>query len=418
MHHAAAPDPDPTRPPLEAGRARSSDGAGDASVGIVGVDPQRERLGLRVVEVDPQRESAWDAYAASHPGALPFHHSGWLASLVAEYDHPVVALACIDDRGTWRGLLPLLHTRGLPFGVGGRVGARRLASLPRTPLAGPLADDDAALGTLLAAAVARVREQPGTILQLKVSGELPAVALGPLHAQPWRQSFAIELVSDPDALRFGSSRQHGRITWAVRKAAREGLVVRPARTRDELRAWYRLYLDTMRWHMVPPRPFRLFDALWRHLHPQGLMTLLIAEIAGKLVAGSVYLDFAATRFYAFNGRRRDALHLRPNDALQWEAIRTASLEGRRRFDLGEVVDGHTGLADFKAKWGALPSRLVRYSYPDPARASSSAAEDSDAETHTTPGDDTPRPTGFIHAAWRRVPLPATALVGRVLYAFL
>jgi hypothetical protein len=373
---------------------------------------------LRIVAVDPRGDPAWNAYAASHPDALPFHHSGWIAALRDEYRQEVVGLACVDARGRWRGILPLVCTRGLPLGLGGRLGARRLASLPRTPLAGPLASDDDALEALVAAAVAWVDAHPGTLLQLKTAGTLPARAAQRLHAEPWRQSYVIGLGPDPDALRFGASRQHGRITWAVRKAAKEGVVVRAAERPEELRAWYRLYLDTMRWHMVPPRPYRLFAALWRHLHPLGHMTLLLAERGDDLLAGSLYLDFGATRFYAFNGRRRDALHLRPNDALQWHAIRQACLDGRTAFDLGEVVEGHVGLADFKAKWGARATRLVRYTYPGTTgTAPAEEASDRDSKAEAA-ADDAPQPVGWIHAAWRHVPLPATALVGRAVYAFL
>ena len=47
------------------------------------------------------------------------------------------------------------------------IAGRRLASLPCTPVAGPLADDDDASAALVGAAVARVRERTGTTLQIK-----------------------------------------------------------------------------------------------------------------------------------------------------------------------------------------------------------------------------------------------------------
>ena len=127
--------------------------------------------------------------------------------------------------------------------------------------------------------------------------------------------------------------------------------VRPADTLAELRAWYRLYLDTMRRHVVPPRPWRLFQSVWDEMRPQGTMRLLLAERRGEVLGGCVMLQLTSTVFYAFNGVRSDALEHRPNDAIHWEAIHTACAEGFLRYDLGEVVERHAGLARFKAKWG-------------------------------------------------------------------
>src|SRR5258708_9753174 len=120
----------------------------------------------------------------------------------------------------------------------------------------------------------------------------------------------------------------------------------------------------MRVNAVPPRSYRFFAALWRELHAVGLMRILLAEqkVAGQtqLLAGAIILSYGQTAFYAFNGCRRDAFSLRPNDILQWHAIHDACRRGLRRYDLGEVAEDHPMLADFKSKWGATPRRLYRY----------------------------------------------------------
>src|SRR5207245_2008081 len=77
-------------------------------------------------------------------------------------------------------------------------------------------------------------------------------------------------------------RNHSRIRWSVNKAAKLGVQVRTAEDEHDLRAWYQLYLETMRWNTVPPRSYRFFEALWRELHAVGLIRLLLA---GQRVAG-------------------------------------------------------------------------------------------------------------------------------------
>jgi len=140
------------------------------------------------------------------------------------------------------------------------------------------------------------------------------------------------------------------------------------------------------------------------------MRLLLAERHDgrqpSLLAGSIFLMCGQTVFYAFNGRRREDLSLRPNDVLQWRAIHDASREGFRRYDFGEVAEGQRGLADFKGKWGAEPRMLYRYYYP---------AERS-LEKNVFGSDSRARRLGV--AAWRRLPLSATARLGELMYRYL
>ena len=56
----------------------------------------------------------------------------------------------------------------MPFSTSARTG-RRLSSLPRTPVAGPLALNERAVAALVSAAIDRVRGEVGTRLELKPS---------------------------------------------------------------------------------------------------------------------------------------------------------------------------------------------------------------------------------------------------------
>jgi CelD/BcsL family acetyltransferase involved in cellulose biosynthesis len=188
--------------------------------------------------------------------------------------------------------------------------------------------------------------------------------------------------------------------------------VRPADRIGELRAWYRVYLATMREHLLPARPWGLFAALWEELRPRGEMRLLLAERRGELLAGTLMLMSSSTVFYAFGASRRSALGLRPNDVLQWRALHDAAAEGYARYDLGEVPEGNEGLSRFKRKWGAQATRLHRYYL----------AAGGPAPAPLPPGDAHAISEGGLallaRRAWRRVPLGATALAGRIVYRYL
>lgn len=90
---------------------------------------------LNVVETDFKSDPRWIPFVANHPEGGIYHHPRWLQALEEEYSRKFICLACEDNNGRLLGILPLFYTRGLPFGIGGSLTSRRLASLPRTPSA-------------------------------------------------------------------------------------------------------------------------------------------------------------------------------------------------------------------------------------------------------------------------------------------
>lgn len=352
----------------------------------------------RVVSIDPGSDARWDAFVDSAGGSV-HQRAAWFEVVRHAHGYRPVALACEDTAGQLTGVLPMVEKRGL-------LGGQRLASLPHTPCAGPLALDDRSLTALLQAAVEEARAR-GAWLQVKSAHDGLDGSVPGLVRTPWEATFVLDLPEVGEPLRFGDARNHGRLRWSVNKSRRCGVQVRPAEDEQDLRAWYRLYLDTMRWHVVPPRPFAFFRSIWQRLGAGDHVELLLAEQRdgrqARLLAGSLFLLSGDTVTYAFNGRRRDALHLRPNDALHWYAIEQACRRGVRHYDFGEVEAGNEGLADFKTKWGATGRQLYRYHYP---------ASHEPEQGLLRAGSPTRR---LADNAWRRLPLPVTAAVGGWVY---
>ena len=354
---------------------------------------------LEVREVDPQRDPRWDEFVAHHPDGLVYHRSAWLRLIERTYGN-ITCIVCEDEARGLRGILPLCVTRGLL--LGGPRTQRRLSSLPRTPVGGPLIADQRALAPLVDAARHRAATT-GLPLELK----LPPGAPSPSgECITWAMTYAVRLPDTPDQVRLGNARSHASVLRAVRKAQRLGVEVRPASSRRELRRWYRLYLETMRSHAQPPRPYGFFAAMWDELEPHGMLRLLLAErVEGgrrRLLAGSIFLMSGRTVVFAENGRRAADLPYRPNEAIHWTAIREATAAGYRRYDLGEVQPGHEGLARFKRKWGAQPIPMLRLYVPG---WQPPAAHDEEHESR-------------YGRLWKRVPLSATAVAGRLIHHYI
>ncbi|MGO8949101.1 MAG: lipid II:glycine glycyltransferase FemX [Ktedonobacterales bacterium] len=349
----------------------------------------------RIVSIDPLTDQRWERFVSAHPDKLVFHHPAWLRVLEEAFDYKPVHLAYEDGDGQLQGVLPL-------FALHGVVTGHRFSSLPRTPLAGPLTNDAESASALLSAAVERVRAVPGAQLQFKLASDTLSGLVEDVVGARWRQSYQIDLPERPEQLRFGGGRNQARLRWAIKKAAQLGVVVREAESEADLRKWYAIYLDTMRWYVVPPRPYHFFELIWRELRSRGMLQLLVAErhTAGgtDLLAGSLFLMYGKTVFYTFNGRRREGLTYRPNDALQWEAIHKACEGSYQYYDLGEVTSDHSSLADFKSKWGATPYWLYRYYYPAP-----SEVEIGILESQSWAGN-------LLHTTWKHLPLSATVVL--------
>jgi Acetyltransferase (GNAT) domain len=356
---------------------------------------------LQVIKIDPRTDPRWEALLSTVPGSLIYQHPSWLEVLEEAFRYKPVHLACEDSSGQLQGILPLYSMRGVFTG-------RRYSSLPRTPVAGPLARNDQALTALTRAALEYVHDERGAQLQLKVPYQLESQVEG-VVGMPWRKTYLLKLPEHPELLHIGNKRNHSRIKWAVNKATRLGVQVCPATSEYELQLWYELYLETMRRIAVPPRPYYFFAILWRRLQPRGLMRLLLAKHyeagCSRLLAGSLFLMFGQTTFYAYAGWRREDVALRPNDAIHWRAIHDACNEGFSSYDFGEVVEDNQGLAEFKSKWGAEPQWLYRYYYPTPREMEMSIL---DSDT---------RARQFMVAAWRRLPIKATALLGNLAHQY-
>ncbi len=352
---------------------------------------------LRIVELDPRTDPRWEGLVNRLPMSVIYQHPAWLGVLEEAYGYMPMHLACEDASGQLRGVLPFFFRRGLRTG-------RICASVFDSPIAGPLAYDDQARAALIHAAIERTRAEHAQ-LQLKVKSTSLDGLVESVIGVPKFETYELALPEQPDLLHLNAS-----IKRAVNKAARLGVRIRQAETISDLRAWYGLYLQTMRRLVAIPKPYRFFELAWQRMHPQGLLRLLLAEHveAGqcRLVSGLLFLLWGQTISYIFAGWRWEDQALRPNDFLHWRAIQDACAEGFRWYDFGNVTVGNQGLARFKSKWGAEKKIIYCYSYPaiSQGTASSSGQVSSPRQSKSAVHQ-------LIRSVWQYLPIKAIELAG-------
>jgi len=140
---------------------------------------------LRVTEINFREDPRWEEFISLHTDALIYHHPNWLSPWKRNTDKMSV-LGMRRFQRRLRAVLPLLYTRGFPFKLGRNATGRRLSSLPRTPLAGPLALDADAMTEILRYTVELVRSDRGLRLEIKSRMDGLAELVPGLVRVPWR----------------------------------------------------------------------------------------------------------------------------------------------------------------------------------------------------------------------------------------
>lgn len=174
-----------------------------------------------------------------------------------------------------------------------------------------------------------------------------------------RHTFTLDLGRSEQAL-LGSMEGAER---KIRKAEREGVVVRPVETPEHLQAFCGLSRQTS--ERVRSRtaytdfPDAFFETLHRHLAPSGVARFYVAWFEEEPVAGCLFLCSPDTMLYYLGGSTRDRLLTAKQApaAVFWHAIREAKALGLSRFDLGgctptdDASDPRYGVYAFKKRWG-------------------------------------------------------------------
>lgn len=359
-----------------------------------------------ISEADCAVDQEWCDFIFGNSNATLYHHPSWLKVLENETGEKVLRLICRDTDQRIVGVFPLQYTKGMPLGLGGVFGGKRLSSLPRTPVGGPIAVNSIVEEMLIKTAIEVIDKNNERFIQIKSYDRTLSEKMPYLSRVFWRNTYFVKIPPAPTEIRFGTSSNHSAIKRAVNKATKAGVVTRYSDNQSDLVKWYDLYAETMRFHMVPARSIGFFKSVQKNLMPLGLAKLMLAEVdtnsGTQIIAGNLLFCYNKSVVYAFNGSRRNILDLRANDLLHWRAIYDFQSEGFEYYDLGEVAEGNKGLASYKEKWASGKCPLYHFYYPVRKLIS---ARSGDAIKRQEIG----------RILWICLPLKITALMGREIY---
>lgn len=319
---------------------------------------------FKITEVGSGENERIEKFLLESNLATFYHLPQWLEILEKESAQKGIKLICKDDQNNIVGFMPLLFTRGLPAGVGGILTTKRLASLPRTPIAGPVSKDPQILKILVEAAIDIIRSDSRCRLQIKYHCRELGSLVDEIVCVPWRKAYFKVIPPKPAKINFASHSVEKEVIRALKKAESSDIHIRQAESLEDLKKWYKLYLGTMRYYMTPARSFSFFKCLFDAFYSKGLMSLSLVEIGKfpneKIINGAISFRYKDTIYGAFKGSDRKYFKFRVNDLLHYYELNKAQEDGFRIFDMGEVQGDHEGLDHYKRKWGMSEGEIFHY----------------------------------------------------------
>jgi serine/alanine adding enzyme len=299
----------------------------------------------------------WKSYVINHPSGTIYHLPQWKEVLEASFHYKPLYLFAKSEDNVLCGVLPLFQIKSWLTG-------NRLVSLPFSYICGPIVDSEQAL-------VALINEAKNLCHALRCSYvEIRMIANEdrPAISSPWRElgfqisdhfSTHVLDLAEPDIVwkKFDSKS----VRWAIRKAKKDGVIIREGSRVNDLETFYKLNLKTKRRLGVPGHPFDFLHNVYDNM--RNLTKLYLAEYQGNVIAGIMNLEFKDTILYGYAASDREYLIHRPNDLLLWIAIEEGCRLGYKHFDFGKTSKDEEGLFRFKKHWGGEERKLWYYYYP-------------------------------------------------------
>jgi FemAB-related protein (PEP-CTERM system-associated) len=340
----------------------------------------KEAVGLSVPSVRPMvpRDlGRWNSYVLGHPDATFFHLGEWRTVLDRAFGHETHFLIA-ERAGEIVGVLPLGRIRSRLFGDS-------LISTPFCVYGGVLASDEDAARALDTAAVDLAERLGVGHLELRARRRShPDWSCKDLYV-----TFRRSIAPDPEA-------NLQRIPRKQRAMVRKGIAAGLEGTIDrDVERFYPVYAESVRALGTPVFSKRYFRALADAFGER--CEILTVRSSGRPIASVMSFYFRDEVLPYYGGGTAASRAVAGNDFLYWDLMRRAAERGVRIFDFGRSKKD-AGSYHFKRHWGFEPEplfyeiRLIRStSVPD-----------------VNPLN--PKYRLFI-AAWKRLPLPVSNVVG-------
>lgn len=347
-----------------------------AAAANIATDPSQAR---RIELCSPEAGREWNEFLASQPSGSFYQLHEWSRINRQALGHEALDLTARQGAAL-QGVLPLTLVSSALFG-------RILCSMPFVNYGGPCAVDAATTDALVRHARQLARDRKAKYLELRCASPVET----DMQLSTRKISMSIALEADPEAL-FGKFTSKHRTN--IRRSYKNGLSVTSGGS-ELLPVFYRVMEESWRSLGTPFYSRSYFDSIMAAFPDSTRIFVCNREQEPVAVAFNGYFNGTVEGMWA--GGTAASRGLQANYVLYWEMIRDACLRGCTSYHLGRST-ADSGAEDFKKKWNATSQQL--YWYFD--RPDGGAMPELNVNN--------PKYQLAI-AAWRRLPLAATRLLG-------
>lgn len=154
---------------------------------------------------------------------------------------------------------------------------------------------------------------------------------------------------------------------SIKKAQKQNIEIKKCANKQALKAFYNLYIKSVKKHQVPAYPFPFFE----HFLDSPDSEIILAQYNNKIIAGSVFLFYDKFVHYFLNAADEKHRNLGANYLILWQQIQGCLGKNYQVFDFGGTRI-NSSLEVFKRGWGGKEysiSELTNYSQKDKLRDS-------------------------------------------------
>ncbi len=320
----------------------------------------------------------WDEFVENSSSATFFHKAGWKEVIEKAFGHKTYFLYT-EDQGKITGILPLVHIKSFLFG-------NSLSSCAFCVYGGIVADNKETYQELDKKACQLAEELGVDHLEMRNQEQLTP-------ERPYKElyvTFRKELDEDEEKNMLAIPRKQRAV---IRKGIKAGLV---SEIDSEIDRFYQAYSQSVR-NLGTPVFAKKYFSILKQVFKEQCEVLTVIDKNGQLIASVMSFFFKDEVLPYYGGGTEHARAVQGNDFMYWEVMRRAVVKGIKIFDYGRSKEG-TGSYRFKKHWGFEPKPLF-YEFH---------LVKSDSMPDINPLN--PKYQIFI-AAWKRLPLPVSQIVG-------
>ena len=129
---------------------------------------------------------------------------------------------------------------------------------------------------------------------------------------------------------------HSKWRYNIKLAGRKGVKIKPAQSKNDLSAFYRILEETASRDKFLIRGYEYFEWIWDYMVERGYAQIFLAEYQGQVIAATLVMLLGDKAWYLYGASSNEHRNVMPNYLIQWEMIRWARQQGCTLYDFRGV----------------------------------------------------------------------------------